>query len=229
MARSGQKKGQRRVRDATSEILPVGANCPKRAADGMQESLQVTALAIGQALLGQLPNPLIRIELRRIGREALQVEALRASAECTNQQATMGIAAVPENKDVATEVSEQLAQEVPSLHLPNIVGVELEVEVQPLAGRRHRNPRDGRHAVAPIAVMDRRRLADGRPGGGDGRCQLESRLVDKDEVGTQPLGVFFTIGQSRRRNRRISAWLRSNAFFCGFWWLQPSACRSLPT
>jgi hypothetical protein len=23
--------------------------------------------------------------------------------------------------------------------------------------------------------------------------------------------------------------LRSSAFFCGFWWLHPSECRSLPT
>lgn len=217
------------MRDATPEILPVGANCPERVADGLQQSLQVAALAIGQALFGQFPDPLIWIELRRIGGEALQMEALGASAELTHEQAPMGIATVPENKDVTAEVSEQLAQEVPRLHLPNVVGVELEVEVQPPTGRRHRDPRDGRHAVAPIEVMDRRRLADRRPGGGDGRCQLESRLVDKDEVGTQPGSVFFTAGQSRRRNRRISAALRSSAFFCGFWWLHPSECRSLPT
>lgn len=229
MAQSAQKKGQRRVRDATPEILPIGANRPERAADGLQESLQIVALAIGQALLGQLPDPFIRIELWRIGREALQMEALRASAERTNEQATVGIGAVPENEDVASEMSQQLSQEVPCLLLSNIVSVELEVEVQPLTGRRNRNPRDRRHAVAPIEVMDRRRLADRRPGGGDGRCQLESRLVDEDDVGTQPFGVFFSAGQSRLRNRRISAWLRSSAFFCGFWWLHPSECRSLPT
>lgn len=113
----------------------------------------------------------------------------------------MGIAAIPKHEDVAAEMSEQLSQEVPSLLLPNIVGVELEVEVQPPTARRDRDPRDCRHTVTPIEVMDRRCLADRRPGGGDGRCQLESRLVDEDEVGTQPLGVFFTAGQSRRRNR----------------------------
>lgn len=62
--------------DAPPEILPVGTDCLERAADGLQESLQVATLAVGQALLGQLPDPFIRIELWCIGREALQVEAL---------------------------------------------------------------------------------------------------------------------------------------------------------
>jgi hypothetical protein len=157
------------------------------------------------------------------------MEALGASTELPHQQATMKIDTVPKNKDVAAQVAEQLTQEVPRLQLPDVVGVELKVEVQTSPGGRHRDPRDGRDAVSSIAVMDGRCLADGSPGGGDGRRQLEARFVDEDEVGTQPPGVFFTAGQSRRRKRRISSWLRSRALFCGFWWLHPSACRSLPT
>jgi hypothetical protein len=43
------------------------------------------------------------------------MEALGASTELPNEQATMGIGAVPENEDVAVEVSEQLSQEVARL------------------------------------------------------------------------------------------------------------------
>lgn len=215
--------------DAASKILPVGANRRQRVNDSAHQSCQIVALAVGEPLLGQLPDSLVRIELRRVGWEALQMEALGASTELADQQATMGIATVPKNEDVAVEVSEQLAQEVARLQLSDVLGVELKVEIQPLSGRRNRDPRDGRDAVTPIEVMDRRRLADGSPGCRDGGCQLESRFVDEDKVGTQPLGVFFSAGQSRRRKRRISAWLRSSAFFCGFWGLHPSECRSLPT
>jgi hypothetical protein len=157
------------------------------------------------------------------------MEALGAGTELANQQTTMRIATIPENEDVASEMSEQLSQEVARLQLSDVVGVELKVEIQPLAGGRNRDPRDGRDAVTPIEVMDRRCLAHGSPGRSDGGRQLESRFIDEDKVGTQPLGVFFTAGQSCRRKRRISAWLRSSAFFCGFWWLHPSECRSLPT
>lgn len=215
--------------DAASKVLPIGANRPQRFEDGVHQSRQIAALTVGELLLGQLPDSLVRIELRRIGWETLQMKALGAGTELADEQATMGIATVPENEDMALKVSEQLTQEVACLQLSDILGIELKVEIQPLAGGRNRDPRDGRDAVTPIEVMNRRRLADGSPGGGDGGCQLESRFIDEDEVGTQPLGVFFTAGQSRRRKRRISAWLRSSAFFCGFWWLHPSECRSLPT
>lgn len=229
MAWSAQKKGQSGVVDAASKILPVGANRRQRVEDGVHQSRQIAALTVGELLLGQLPDSLVRIELRRVRWEALQMEAPGLGTELADQQATMGIAAVPKNEDMAVEVSEQLSQEVARLQLSDVVGVELKVEVEPLADGRNRDPRDGRDAVTPIEVMDRRRHADGSPGGGDGRCQLESRFIDEDEVGSQPLGVFFTAGQSRRRKRRISAWLRSSALFCGFWWLHPSECRSLPT
>lgn len=229
MAWLGQKKGQGGVRNAASEILPVGANRSERVEDILLEICHVAALAIGEVLLCQLPDPLVGIELRRIRREALQMEALGAGTELPHEQTTMKTHPVPKHEDVAAEVPEQLAQEVPCLQLPDILGVELKVEVQAAPGGRHRDSRDRRDTVPSIAVMNGRCLADGRPGGGDGRCQLESRFVDEDEVGTQPLGVFFTAGQSRRKKRRISSWLRSRAFFCGFWWLQPSACRSLPT
>lgn len=214
---------------AASKILSVGANRPQRVEDGVQQSRQIATLTVGEPLLCQLPDSLVRIEFRRVGREALQMETLGAGTDLANKQATMGIGAVPKNEDVALEVSEQLPQEVSRLQLSDVLGVELEVEIQPLAGGRDRDPRDGRDAVTSIEVMDRRRFADRSPGGGDGGCQLESRLIDEDEVGTQPLGVFFTAGQSRRRKWRISAWLRSSAFLCGFWWLHPSECRSLPT
>lgn len=54
---------------------------------------------------------------------------------------------IPENEDVASEVSEQLSQEVARLQLSDVLGVELKIEVQPLAAGRTRDPRNGRDAV----------------------------------------------------------------------------------
>src|SRR5215831_2903929 len=178
MARSAQKKRQGGVCDAASQILPVGANRRERLENGLPESCDIVALTVGEPLLGQLPDSLVRIELRRIRWKALQVEALRASAKFPNEQATMKTDTVPQHENVASEVAEQLAQEVPRLQLPDVVGVELKVEIQAPPAGRHRDPRDDRDAVSPIEVMDGRGFADGSPGGDDGRCQLESRFVD---------------------------------------------------
>lgn len=141
----------------------------------------------------------------------------------------MRIATVPQHEDVATDLAQQLSQEVPDLLLSNVLREELKVKIQSLAPGRHRDPRDDGDAIASIEVINGGCLADRSPSRSDRGRQLEARLVDEDEVGAQPPGVFFTLGQSSRMKRRISAWLRSSAFFCGFWWLHPNACRSLPT
>ncbi len=103
--------------DAASKILSVGADRPQRVEDGVQQSRQIATLTVGEALLGQLPDSLVWIELRRVRREALQVEALGAGTELAHKQATMGIGTIPENEDVALEASEQLPQEVSRLQL----------------------------------------------------------------------------------------------------------------
>lgn len=215
--------------NAPSEIATVGANGFQGFDHGDHQLREIMSLAIGESLLGQLPDSLIGVELRRVSREALQVEPRGASAKLTYELASMGISAVPQDDDVPRELPEQPSQEVAGLELSDVLRVELKVKVEALAAGRDRDPRDGRDSVASIEVMNRGRLAHGRPGAGDRGCQLESRLVGEDKVGTQPFRVFFTRGQSSRMKRRISALLRSSAFFCGFWWLHPRACRSLPT
>ena len=215
--------------DAPSEVATVAANGFEGFDHGDHQLRKIMSLAICEALLGQLPDSLIGVELRRIGGEALQVEPRGPSAKLTYELASMRISAVPQDDDVPRELPKQPSQEVAGLELSDVLRVELKVKVEPLAAGRHRDPRDGGDPVASIEVMNRGRLAHGSPGAGDRGGQLEAGFVGEDEVGTQPRGVFFTRGQSSRMNRRISALLRSSAFFCGFWWLHPSACRSLPT
>ena len=215
--------------DAPSEIATVGANGLERFDQGNHQLRDIMSLAVRESLLGQLPDSLVGVELRRIGRKALQVNPLGASTKLAHELAAVGIAAVPQHEDVAADLPEQLSEEVAGLALSDVVRVELEVKVEALAAWRHRNPRDDRDPVASIPVVNGGRLTERSPSTGDRGGQLKARLVGEDEVGAQPLGVFFTRGQSSRMKRRIAALSRSSAFFCGFWWLHPRACRNLPT
>ena len=215
--------------NAPTEVATIGTNGFQGFDNGDHQLRKIMSLAIGEPLLGQLPDAFIGVELRRISREALQVEPRGASAKLTDELASMGIPAVPQDDDVPRELPEQSSQEVAGLELSDVFRVELKVKVEALAAGRNRNSRDGGDPVASIEVMNRGRLAHGSPGAGDRGGQLEAGFVGEDEVGTQPPGVFFTRGQSSLMKRRISALLRSSAFFCGFWWLHPKACRSLPT
>ena len=109
-----------------------------------------------------------------------------------------------------------MAQEVAGLLLSDVLEMELEVEVEALSTRTDADRRDGGHAIVPIEMPDDGSLAHRRPGLGDRRCQEEARFIGKDEVGTQPSGVFFTRGQSFRTKRRITPSSRSKARFWGF-------------
>lgn len=217
------------MRDAAAEVGAVSADAGQRAVDRTEQSRQVATAPVRESLFGELPDALVRIEFGRIRRESVQMQSARSGAELANEPATMRVAAVPDDEEMTGDRPQQGAQEVSCLLLANVVGVELKVEVQALPNRRDRYPGDGRDAIPSIEAPHRRCLAHRGPGRNDGGSQLEARFVDEDEVGTQPLGVFFTAGQSSRTKRRISAASRSSASFCGRWWLQPSECRSLPT
>ncbi len=215
--------------DAASEVLGIGSDLCEGVQQGEHQIMAISRAAVGQALFGQFPDSLVGVVFRRVGGEALEVQPPGAAAQVADEPAAVGVAAVPQDDDVAGHMAQQLAQEIARLELPDVLQVELEVKVQALTCGADRDARDGRNPVAPIEVVNCRRLAHGGPGPGNGGSQLETRFVDKDEMGAQPFGVFFTLGHSCRTKRRISASLRSSAFFCGFWWLQPKECRTLPT
>ena len=215
--------------DAGSEVATVASDCHHRLEDSEHQLGQIVGPTVRESLLGQFPHAFVGIELRCVGRESLEMKSPGSCTELADESAAVRIATVPQHEDVTADLAQQLSQEVPDLLLSDVLREELKVKIQSLAPRRHRDPRDDGDAIASIEVMNRGCLADWSPSRRNRGCQLEARLVDEDEMGAQPPGVFFTLGQSSRMKRRISAWLRSSAFFCGFWWLHPNACSSLPT
>ena len=71
--------------------------------------------------------------------------------------------------------------------------------------------------IMPVAMMNERRLSARRPGLSHRGNQEEARLVDEDDVGTQPRSVFFTRGQFVRFQRSMTSSFRSRARRSGFW------------
>ena len=126
--------------DAPSEIATVAANGFQGFDHGDHQLREIVSLAIREPLLGQLPDSLVGVELRSVGREALQVEPRAASAKLTYELASMGISAVPQDDDVPWELPEQASQEVAGLELSDVFCVELKVKVEALAAGRNRDP-----------------------------------------------------------------------------------------
>lgn len=215
--------------DAGSEVATVTSNRRHRLEDGEDQLGKIVGAAVREPLFGQFPHAFVGVEFWGIGRKPLEMKPPGSRTELADEFAAVRIATVPQHEDVTTNLAKQVSEEVPDLLLSDVLREQLKVEIQSLATGGHRNPRDDRDTIVSIEVMNGWCLPDWSPSRSNRGSQLESRLVDEDDVGAQPPSVFFTLGQSSRTKRRISAWLRSSAFFCGFWWLHPNACKSLPT
>ena len=120
MQQNGQKGGQRGMRDAAPEVTVVPLDREERACEVAFEFEDVAWTPIRESLLCELPDALVGVELRRIGRKALQVNPPGARAQRPDEPAAMGIAAVPQDDEVPADLPEQLS--VAESRGPAVVG-----------------------------------------------------------------------------------------------------------
>lgn len=142
--------------------------------------------------------------------------------EGPHDRAAMNVAVVPHDDDRTAEMPQQIAEKRTGVRRAEILAMQLEIESVVAAAGAQREPGDDRNAIMFLPVVQDRRLAPGRPGAAHGRDQEEARLVDENEVGTQPRGVFFTRGHSRAFHSAIAASSRWSARRSGFCGVQPS-------
>ena len=141
----------------------------------------------------------------------------------------MNLPIIQQNDQMAWYLMQQVAKERCNFFALNIILVELAVESTMEPFRADGNTGDSRDPVMTVPMKHDRCLSHRTPGLTDRRDQEEARFVDKDEMGFQPCGVFFTRGQTDRFHSSIATSSRSTARRSGFWWLHPIWCRSLPT
>ena len=122
-----------------------------------------------------------------------------------------------------------MAHKGADLRVLDVLGVEAVVQAETAAVGTHGDARDHGDPIVPLMVVEKRCLPTRRPRLTDTRNQEEARLVDEDEVGTQPRGFFLMRGHSSRFHRSMASSFRSKARRSGFWWLKPSAWSTRPT
>ena len=97
---------------------------------------------VGERRLAHPPNALVRIEFGRIRRERNQAKPAVLSQELANGLAFVRRAAVPEQDNVALQVTQQVAREVDDLGLLDVLAVNLIVEPDAAPYRAEGNGRD---------------------------------------------------------------------------------------
>lgn len=185
--------------------------------------------AVGEELLEMVPDAFVGVQFRSVRREGHQMQTARASEKFLHRIAAMDGSVVQQHDQMTTDLTQEMPQEDGHLFAPNVVLVELAVQRAMESPGADGDSGDSGDAVVGIPMMHDGGLSDRTPRLAYGRDQEEPGFIDKQDVGRQPCGVFFTAGQTDRFQAAIATSLRSTARRSGFWWLHPAWWRSLPT
>jgi hypothetical protein len=203
--------------DAPAKPALGSLDVSKRATKVTTQRGDVVGAAVGETSFGVGPDGFVGVELRGVGRKAFEMQPREATADFPNRFSFVNAGVVPDQDDVPAEVAQQVPEEFADLVVPNVLRVALEVQADVPTPGSQGDARDHGDAIMPVAMMNDGRLAARSPGLSHRGDQEEARLVDEDDVGTQPRSVFFTRGQFLRFQRSMTSSSRSSARRSGFW------------
>ena len=212
---------QSRMVEKTEGEVGVPTDPGEAAAQGLTQSQKVRGTEIGQiASLDVAPDLLDRVELGRVGGQALDLEPTALPSQIRRHAVTfVGGQPVPEEDDtlgakVALEGPQELDQAAVGVGARPGVEIDAATPTRPAKGERGRD----RQALPQGAgVSQDRRLAARCPRPADDRLVREATFVLEEEPGAPTAGVFFTCGQRVRFHRAIAASSRSRAWRVGRW------------
>ena len=203
--------------DASSKAARRSFDVSKRAAKAATQGDHVVGATVGETSFGIGPYGFVGIELRGVGRKEFEMQSRVPAADFPNPFSFVNARVVPDDEDVPAKVAQQVAEEFADLVVSDVLRVTPEVQADAPTPGSNGDARNHGDAIMPVAMMNEGGLTARRPGLSHRRNQEEARLVDEDDVGTQPRSVFFTRGQFLRFQRSMTSSFRSSARRSGFW------------
>jgi hypothetical protein len=153
------------------------------------------------------PDPLVRVEIRRIGREVLERDSTgMLGGEGSDGMGLVSVEVVPEQDDSTPDVSQEVSEEQQDPRGVDRTAAHEDVEASVVA-----DPRDGRELRPRIAMYDDRGVPSRGPRADSGGDQAETGLVGEDQDRSLAAGFFLMRGQSFRSHRAMAASSRSRA------------------
>ena len=173
-----------------------------------------------------LLEALARVQLRSIGRQTREMEALRRpiGQEALDELTAMNRGAIPDDHHSARHLAQQMLQK--SQDICGIDGSILAVEIQ-LARRCEST--DGREMGTGPALAQNGCVADRRIGAHDAEQRIEAGLVYKEEGLLLRFRPLLRAGQVSSRHCAMAASLRCRVRRAGFCGVQHIASSKRPT
>jgi len=147
--------------------------------------------AVGQAAIALAPDVLSRIEFRGVRREVLRLNPGVPAEERLHGLTPVNRALIPEQDQRAAEVSQELPEEPANIQPIEAAGLEPDVQRQAAPAGRDRQRTDGRDVALLVEIPCIRGVPSGCPGALEVRDEQEAALVEEDQVGADPIGVFL--------------------------------------
>jgi hypothetical protein len=173
-----------------------------------------------------LPEPFAGVQLRGIGWQALQMQALRRTPrqELLDGLAAMDRRTIPDEHHPAWDLAQQVLEKPDDV--VRVEGVALAAEVELAPGR---DGTDRRQMVTGTPFPQNRGLAYGGIGAHDTGQRIKPRLVYEENCLLLDLRPLLMAGQVSSRHCAMAASLRCRARLAGFCGLQRSASSKRPT
>ena len=147
---------------------------------------------VSQCSFKLCPDEFIGIELWGIAWKGMGMESGMAVQELPDEICPVDPTTVPQQNHAAPDVAQKVAQELEHLRGADVfTTVEADVESDPLSLWGYCDRRDGRDLGPAAGGGEVRRVASGSPRSGDGREQKKSRLIQEDQMGSKPCGLFL--------------------------------------
>ena len=140
-----------------------------------------------------VPNQLVRVQFRCVGGEPLHLKTRMTRQQLEDGLAAVNRAAVPDQDDVAGNVTQEIAQEDRDLDVSNVGLVEVDVQPAVETTRTDRHGGNRRDLVAPVGV------------GKCGEGRSDSRLAHLHEPAVDELGWIRRCSVAKGASRRRSS------------------------
>jgi hypothetical protein len=170
------------------------------------------------------PDIFDRVKFRRISRQKLDLQpAFRLVHEIAHETATMAFQSIPDNQELAGDMTHQVREELNNLRAPDCSWKQPEVESPPC------HTGDGRERLPVEVILKNWRLSARRPSPASMGPLAQAALIDENYGLSALLGFFLSSGHLTFFHRRIASSSRSNARPVGRWQLQPRLLSTFQT
>ena len=207
--------------DAAAEYLRLAPESLHGQVQLDAQLVQIRAAEVAEFdVLEIVPDALIRVEIRCVAGQLLQVETRGGplGEEVFDRLGPMDRRAVPDHQERPREVAQQVSQEADNRRAPESLSPLL--DQQPA---RVRQGADDREVIVGTGHAQEGRLAAGRVGAHQARQQIEAGFVYPDNRTPLALGFAKRAGQRSLHHWAMAASLRWVARRIGFWTLQSSS------